>query len=179
MALGIQLEKEGISVSVVAKTVPELLLFFRNEEAPRLRLPFSKDRRLGEVYTLTVSFRELRAAGFRGAALKSAEYQFEADGRRFADPYGKSFSGHDSFGKALKENSVKRSPLFLSDFDWEEEAAPVIPARERVIYRLHVRGFTMAKNSGVVQRGTFDGIVEKLPYLKELGVTTLELLPAE
>lgn len=179
MALGIQLEKEGISVSVVAKTVPELLLFFRNEEAPRLRLPFSKDRRLGEVYTLTVSFRELRAAGFRGAALKSAEYQFEADGKRFADPYGKSFSGHDSFGKALKEASVKRSPLFLSDFDWEEEAAPVIPARERVIYRLHVRGFTMAKNSGVVQRGTFDGIVEKLPYLKELGVTTLELLPAE
>ena len=179
MALGIQLEREGISVSVVAKTVPALLLFFRNEEAPRLRLPFSKDRRLGEVYTLTVSFRELRAAGFRGAALKSAEYQFEAGGRRFADPYGKSFSGHDSFGKALKENSVKRSPLFLSDFDWEEEAAPVIPARERVIYRLHVRGFTMAKNSGVVQRGTFDGIVEKLPYLKELGVTTLELLPAE
>ena len=56
MALGIQLEKEGISVSVVAKTVPELLLFFRNEEAPRLRLPFSKDRRLGEGYTLTVSF---------------------------------------------------------------------------------------------------------------------------
>ena len=45
MALGIQLEKEGISVSVVAKTVPELLLFFRNEEAPRLRLPFSKDLR--------------------------------------------------------------------------------------------------------------------------------------
>ncbi len=179
MALGIQLEREGISVSVVAKTVPVLLLFFRNEEAPRLRLPFSEKSHMGEVYTMTVSFRELRAAGFRGTAFKSAEYQFEADGKRFADPYGKSFSGHDSFGKTLRTDCVKRSPLFLSDFDWEGEKAPVIPARERVMYRLHVRGFTMAKNSAVVQRGTFDGIAEKIPYLKALGVTTVELLPAE
>lgn len=179
MALGVQIEKEGIAVSVVAETRPTLLLFLRNEEAPRLCVPFPEDTRLGAVYSLKLGFRELREAGFRGAALKSAEYQFEAGGQRFADPYGKSFSGHDSFGKPLKEETAKRSPLFLSEFSWEDEGAPKVSPRERVIYRLHVRGFTAAKNSGVIQRGTFDGVAEKIPYLRSLGVTTLELLPAE
>ena len=112
MALGVQIEKEGIAVSVVAETRPTLLLFLRNEEAPRLCVPFPEDARLGKVYSLRLGFRELREAGFRGAALKSAEYQFEAGGQRFADPYGKSFSGHDSFGKPLKEetaSSARRS----------------------------------------------------------------------
>ena len=67
MALGVQIEKEGIAVSVVAETRPTLLLFLRNEEAPRLCVPFPEDTRLGAVYSLKLGFRELREAGFRGA----------------------------------------------------------------------------------------------------------------
>ena len=74
---------------------------------------------------------------------------------------------------ASKETTASRE-LMAS-----REAAPEIPYEDSLIYRLHVRGFTMDRSSGLEagKRGTFEGVMEKIPYLKELGVTTVELLP--
>ena len=70
-----------------------------------------------------------------------------------------------------------RTPVEGTDgtYDWEEDRLPQIPYEECIIYRIHPRGFTKHPSSGVEQakRGTFAGIVDKIPYLKELGVTTL------
>lgn len=62
-------------------------------------------------------------------------------------------------------------------YDWEGDRPPGIPLKDSVIYELHVRGFTVHASSGVKWPGTFQGIVEKIPYLKELGVTAVELMP--
>ncbi len=68
-------------------------------------------------------------------------------------------------------------PPCLEDYDWEQDIHPDIPPNEAIIYEMHVRGFTKHKSSKVKHPGTFSGIVEKIPYLKKLGITHIELLP--
>src|SRR6185295_3747235 len=62
-------------------------------------------------------------------------------------------------------------------FDWQGVHAPRIHLADKVIYELHVRGFTRHPSSGVAHPGTYRGLIDKIPYLKELGITTVELLP--
>ncbi|HXI14234.1 MAG TPA: isoamylase [Thermoanaerobaculia bacterium] len=87
----------------------------------------------------------------------------------------------DPHCEAVLPGSLKeRSPLSLfsqTAFDWQGVAAPAVPADQRVIYELHVRGFTRDPSSAVDAPGTFQGVIEKIPYLQRLGITTVELLP--
>jgi isoamylase len=71
----------------------------------------------------------------------------------------------------------RRSLFVRRPFDWQEDVPPLTPLEDSLIYELHVRGFTCHPSSGVAHPGTFLGLVEKIPYLKELGVTAVELLP--
>jgi len=97
------------------------------------------------------------------------------------DPYAKIISSPlvDQFN----DRSVEYSPRGVIPskksllFDWEGVCPPRIPLKDLIIYELHVRGFTMNSDSEVQYKGTFLGIVEKIPYLKELGVNAVELLP--
>ncbi len=76
------------------------------------------------------------------------------------------------------ENVLHLSPVKLSDYDWEGDEPLHIPYDECIMYKLNVRGYTKSKSSKVKAKGTFAGITEKADYLKELGVTTIELMPA-
>lgn len=67
--------------------------------------------------------------------------------------------------------------MVRDDFDWADMAQPLTPMEDLIIYELHVRGFTMHGSSAVLHPGTFEGLVEKLPYLLELGVNVVELMP--
>ena len=67
--------------------------------------------------------------------------------------------------------------MVKDDFDWGDMEAPLLPMEDLIIYELHVRGFTKHESSGVFKPGTFAGLREKLPYLKELGVNVVELMP--
>ncbi len=67
--------------------------------------------------------------------------------------------------------------LIKHDFNWQNDHSPNIPLTETVIYELHVRGFTNNTNSGVSHPGTYRGVIEKIPYLKSLGITAVELMP--
>lgn len=73
--------------------------------------------------------------------------------------------------------SHRRSIFFRRSFDWREDMPPLTPIEDSLIYELHVRGFTAHPTSGVAKPGTFAGLMAKVPYLKELGVTAVELLP--
>ncbi len=75
------------------------------------------------------------------------------------------------------ETSMRSMVLDPDDYDWEDDELPDIPMADSVIYEMHVRGFTKSPTSGVAHPGTFRGVIEKIPYLKSLGVTAIELLP--
>src|SRR6516225_11360466 len=71
----------------------------------------------------------------------------------------------------------RRSLFYRRPFDWHEDTPPLTPLEDSVLYELHVRGFTVHPSSGVAKPGTFAGLTEKIPYLQELGITAVELLP--
>jgi isoamylase len=74
--------------------------------------------------------------------------------------------------------STHRRSLFIRrSFDWREDVPPLVPLEDSLIYELHVRGFTCHPSAGVAKPGTFQGLIEKIPHLKQLGVTAVELLP--
>jgi glycogen operon protein len=117
-------------------------------------------------------------------------------GYRLAGPYDPRGSGHhfdeknillDPSARALCPSSwgdhregLGREPCCLrgnTGYDWEGDRPLLIPLKDSVIYEMHVRGFTVHPSSGVAHPGTFAGVVEKIPYLRELGVTAVELMP--
>lgn len=75
------------------------------------------------------------------------------------------------------ETSMRGCVLDTSGYDWEGVEKPHIPLKETIIYEMHVKGFTKSPSSGVQNSGTFSAIIEKIPYLKELGITAVELMP--
>ncbi len=95
------------------------------------------------------------------------------------DPYAKLVSGRNIWGVEPDwDNPFQyRSKVILDDFDWEGDVPLKTPHNELIIYEAHVRGFTKDESSGVKYKGTYAGLAEKIPYLKELGITALELLP--
>jgi glycogen operon protein len=111
-------------------------------------------------------------------------------GHRFGDdflldPYARALSGGSSWGEVYVRQGAespargfhRRGCLIGEDFDWEGDKPLNIPLQDSIIYELHVRGFTCHPSSGVVHAGTYRGLVEMIPYLKELGITAVELLP--
>lgn len=91
------------------------------------------------------------------------------------NPYAKAVTGQSVWGKKVNEKGY-RARVVRNDFFWGKERQPKVPMDELIIYEMHVRGFTkMAED--VEHPGTFAGIKEKIPYLKDLGVNGVELMP--
>ncbi len=108
------------------------------------------------------------------------------DGHRFdpsivlLDPSATALSDGAVWGKRIdhpERGTKRRSLFFRRSYDWQEDMPPLTPLEDTIIYELHVRAFTCHPSSGVANPGTFAGLVEKIPYLRELGVTAVELLP--
>lgn len=104
------------------------------------------------------------------------------------DPYAKAVVGWEHYSREAAISPHDNSPQALrsvvvdpSTYDWEGDEHPQIPYSRTVIYELHVGSFTKHPSSGVApqKRGTFAGVIEKIPYLKELGVTAVELMPIQ
>ena len=161
-------------------TYCELLLFHRRESEPFAILPFPEHYRIGNVFSMIVF----------GVSIEGLEYAYRMDGpydpskgllfdreNILLDPYAKAVAGLREFGVDEVDYSGYRARVVKDDFDWEDSRQPLTPMEDVIIYELHVRGFTMDPSSGVKFPGTFDGIREKVPYLKALGVTAVELMP--
>lgn len=160
----------------------ELLLFKRREEEPFVVIPFPQHYRIGNCYSMIVFDLDI----------ENLEYAYRFDGpydtkkglifdkkRVLLDPYAKAVAGLREWGvdEVNNKESGYRARVVKDDFDWGDCKQPLTPMEDLIIYEMHVRGFTKDASSGVDFPGTFDAIREKIPYLKGLGVTAIELMP--
>ncbi|MBR4027275.1 MAG: glycogen operon protein GlgX [Lachnospiraceae bacterium] len=140
------------------------------EEKKVIEVP--KEYCLGSLRSITIS-------GISSQELQKYYYYYEINGKKVVDAYAKVISGREIWNDELrKEHKYKVYSSFLTDtFSWGNDKQPEIPKSQMVMYKLHVRGFTMASKMADKIKGTFMGIKNKIPYLKDLGVTTIELMP--
>ena len=174
----------GVNFSIYSKeaTSCTLVLFHHGQNKPFIEIPFPESFRIGNVYTMLVY----------GIDIESTEYGYRFDGpydpqkgllydktKILLDPYAKSISGRSVWGKApnYKNPFQHRGQIISEDYLWNGDKPLEIPYSDLIIYELHVRSFTMNQNSNVKKRGTFAGLTEKIPYLKELGINCVELMP--
>lgn len=165
--LGVTVDQSGINFAYVSRGEDcGVVLFRRGSRREYRRIPFSPDYAVGDVYCMHVS----------GIPAQDMAYCFYEGTTLRTDERGKDFPGGKKFGSTVSDDPV---PAFfpVKSFDWEGDCCPHVPYEDSVCYCMHVRGFTRHASSGVKHRGTFAGVMEKLPYLKQLGITTLELQP--
>lgn len=174
--------KGGVSFTISSHyaTGCTLLLFRPREKEPYARLPFPDNYRIGSTYSMFVF----------GLHIEDFEYAYQFDGpydealgHRFdsqavlLDPYARAVTEQREWGEKFEGEHVYKARVVENNFDWGAKKQLENKLEDLVIYELHVRGFTMSPTSGVRARGTFEGIREKIPYLKELGVNAIELMP--
>ncbi|MCI9048071.1 MAG: glycogen debranching protein GlgX [Hungatella sp.] len=172
----------GVNFTVYSHnaTSIELLLFHRQEKEPFAVLPFPHHYRIGNVYSMIV---------FK-LNIEEFEYAYRVDGpydpkkglifdktKYLLDPYAKAVTGQSQWGDLSALDHQYKARVVKDDFDWGTSKQPLLPMEDLIIYELHVRGFTKDPSSGVLYPGTFEGLMEKLPYLLELGVNVVELMP--
>lgn len=168
----------NFTVHTSGGTSCELLLFHRGEEEPYAVLPFPDEYRIGDVYSMIVF----------GLDIEELEYAYRVDGPwdpekglRFRkenvllDPYARAVAGQRIWGE--KKEGAYHARVVKDVFDWGDMPQSKREMSDLIIYEMHVRGFTKHPSSGVEQKGTFEGLREKIPYLKELGVNAVELMP--
>ena len=172
----------GVSFTIhsVHATYCELCLFRRTELEPFAVLPFPESFRIGNTYSMIVY----------GLNIYEFEYAYRMDGpndpsrglcfdraRFLLDPYARAVTGQSVWGCRRAPELAYHARVVEEAFDWGEFNPPRLPFSDMVIYEAHVRGFTRHPSSGVRYPGTFAGMLEKLPYLLELGVNAVELMP--
>lgn len=174
----------GVNFSIYSKhaTAATLVLFERGASVPYAEIPFPPEFKLGDVFAMIVYDLEF----------ENMEYGFRMDGPHdpveghlfdlkhiCLDPYACEIGGRDVWLRATDPHEVFpfRSRVPYEDFDWGHDRPLVLPEENLVIYELHLRGFTQHPSSGVKHPGTYLGMMEKIDYLKKLGVTCVELMP--
>ncbi len=143
-----------------------LLIYRKGEKEPCRKYPMEETT--GEVCAAAIG--EFDATEY--------EYNFEVDGEVCLDPYARAFSGREKWMGAgeLADHKV-RGRILKEDYDWEGDKPLKIPYHKVIAYALHVRGFTKDSSSKVKHKGTFQGVCEKLPYMKELGINQIQCMP--
>ena len=174
--------KGGVSFTISSHyaTGCTLLLFHPREREPYARLPFPDNYRIGSTYSMFVF--GLKIEDFEYAYQFDGPYD-EAQGHRFdknailLDPYARAVTEQRVWGEKFEGEHIYKARVVENNFDWGARKQLENKLEDLIIYEMHVRGFTMSPTSGVEARGTFEGIREKIPYLKELGVNAIELMP--
>lgn len=159
-----------------------LLLFKPQAPKPYARIPFPDSYRIGDTYSMLVY--DIKPDEFEYAFSFDGPYE-PAKGLLFneenvlLDPYSRAVTGQRKWGEKPEggKGFEYRARVVKSSFDWGNIKQLEQPFEDLVIYETHVRGYTKDKSSGVSAPGTFAGLKDKIPYLKDLGINAVELMP--
>ncbi|NEO31750.1 MAG: glycogen debranching protein GlgX [Symploca sp. SIO3C6] len=181
---GTTLVPNGVNFSIYSSHANSctLVLFNKHDPEPIAEITFPDEFQIGDVYCMVVFDLDYENIeyGYRMEGPNSfpAGHWFDKN-KILMDPYAKIIGGRDIWGKTPDWNNIyqHRARIAFDDFDWENDRPLEIPPEDMIIYEMHVRSFTRHPSSGVKHPGTFAGIREKIPYLKELGVNAIELMP--
>ena len=166
--LGVTQEADGVRILVQGRAKEVCLLLYRpGKKTPCEEISFDPKYRMGDVWELALDRTDFA----------SFEYNFMIDGKIVTDPNARVITGREKWADRKRAGKPVRGRILSEEFDWEDDVKPETPYAETILYKLHVRGFTAHASSGVSARGTYAGVVEKIPYLKELGITAVELMP--
>ncbi|NCF65827.1 MAG: glycogen debranching protein GlgX [Chloroflexi bacterium] len=174
----------GINFAVFSRyaTSCTLILFKKGSNTPLVEIPFPDPFHIGNVYAMVVFDLDY----------ENIEYGYRMDGPYqphlghhfdtatvLLDPYARLISGREKWGEAPDSDNrfQHRAMVVQDDFDWIADRPLETPLEDLIIYEMHVRGLTRHPSSGVKYPGTFAGVREKIPYLKELGINCVELMP--
>jgi glycogen operon protein len=159
-----------------------LVLFRKGEAAPYAEIPFPPECKAGDVFAMIVyelDYEEMEY-GFRmdGPWDPKAGHFFDKK-NILLDPFAREIGGRDAWLVPPAKGEVYpfRARIPYEDFDWGHDRPVNLPVQDMLIYEMHVRGFTQHSSSGVRHPGTYEGMIEKIPYLKSLGVNCVELMP--
>jgi isoamylase len=185
---GAAVQSDGVNFAVFSRHAQavSLVLFREGREEPIAEIPLDPvHHKTGDVWHVFV--RDLPLDLLYGYRIHGPHAH--KTGHRFnpsvvvLDPYARAISGNARWGQPDLTNGphpgrlTRRGRIVVEDFDWEGDAPPATPWPQTVIYELHVRGYTRHPSSAVSHPGTYLGLIEKIPYLKSLGVTAVQLMP--
>ena len=171
LPLGVSRQKEALNFAVEVKEGKQctLLLYKCGENVPMEKIPMKEEAGTGTVRCVMLS--DLPA--------QVCEYNYEIDGKIVTDPYAKGIAGRERWNDQVDftPHQVRGKIPQKEEYPWEDDCPLRIPEEDVIAYSLHVRGFTRHSSSKVKKKGTFRGVMEKLPYLKELGINQIQCMP--
>ena len=171
LPLGVSRQKEALNFAVEVKEGKQctLLLYKCGENVPMEKIPMKEEAGTGTVRCVMLS--DLPA--------QACEYNYEIDGKIVTDPYAKGIAGRERWNDQadFTPHQVRGKLPQKEGYPWEDDCPLRIPEEDVIAYSLHVRGFTRHSSSKVKKKGTFRGVMEKLPYLKELGINQIQCMP--
>ncbi|MCR5278804.1 MAG: hypothetical protein K6E19_05115, partial [Lachnospiraceae bacterium] len=162
--------KEGVYFAVSLSAFKEcgVNIYDLSDDTKVYSFTFDRDLCYGDVYTVLI----------KGLSLKGRGYRFFCGDKEMVDRFAKGIAGNEVFGEGVETDKLYGIiPSRPSPSGFAEDRPISIPYEDSVIYLAHVRGLTMADSSVGKYKGTFKGIVSKIPYLQKLGVTSLLLMP--
>ncbi|MBO5373635.1 MAG: glycogen operon protein GlgX, partial [Lachnospiraceae bacterium] len=152
------------------ESICKILLYKRENEQEILEIEVSEDFTKGN----------LRAIRVYGLDIGLYDYNFSVDGMVLPDFYARRIVGRDKWADCTRKLPLEkglRCRYTENNFSWRGEEVVEIPRKDMVLYKLHVRGFTKGLSEGTADKGTFKGFCKKIPYLKALGITSVEFMP--
>lgn len=176
----------GVNFSVFSRhaTGCTLVLYEKGQREPMVEIPFPDEFRIGHVFAMVVFGLDYETIeyGYRFAGPYQPHMGHHFDAAHvLLDPYARAISGREVWRAAGDPHNSypHRARLVYDDFDWLADRPLENHVEDLVIYEMHVRGFTQHPSSGVKYPGTFAGIRAKIPYLKQLGINCIELMPIQ
>lgn len=167
---GVQVQNDDIIFTFEAEKEDECKIIF-----------YGKNQEITEKVEVPAKYCRgaIRSVCIKGKSIKHLRYNYEINGEVITDSYANRIVGRERWADKGRESRGYQvcGGYSSTEFDWQEDASPEVPRQQMVMYKLHVRGFSMDAGVRGRTKGTFAAVRERIPYLKQMGITTVEFMP--